>query len=103
MYIILCNLKCIKFCFTGSLEYSYLVGGSVDYGYPLPIMYEFTFLAGETCATPIDPIPIIDDRISENDERFKISILKLSLPHSVQTSSRSTATVTIKDNDSKLK
>ena len=65
-------------------------------------MYEFTFLAGETCATPVDPIPITDDRISERDERFRITIIKLSLPLGVQTS-RDSATINIKDNDSKLK
>ena len=64
-------------------------------------MYEFTFLAGETCATPVDPIPITDDRISERDERFRITIMKLLLPLGVQTS-RDSATINIKDNDSKL-
>ena len=65
-------------------------------------MYEFTFLAGETCATPVDPIPITDDRISERDERFRITITKLLLPLGVQTS-RDSATININDNDSKLK
>ena len=65
-------------------------------------MYEFTFLAGETCATPVDSIPITDDRISERDERFRITIIKLLLPLGVQTS-RDSATINIQDNDSKLK
>ena len=67
-------------------------------------MYEFTFLAGETCATPVDPIPITDDRISERNERFRITIMKLLLPLGVQTSIYTdSATINIKDNDSKLK
>ena len=78
----------------------YFTGGSVDYGYPLPIIYEFTFLAGETCATSVDPIPIIDDRISERQESFRISVMQLSLPLGVQTR-RSYATINIVDNDSK--
>ena len=65
-------------------------------------MYEYTFLAGETCATPVDPIPIIDDRISERDERFKFDIIRTSLPLGVQASSRVSTRITIKDNDSKL-
>ena len=90
-YIHSCVAKIIKY---------HLAGRGVDYGYPLPIVYEFTFLAGETCATSIDPIPIIDDRISERDESVRINIIKLSLPFGVQTS-RDRATITIKDNDSK--
>ena len=78
-----------------------LAGGGVDYGYPLPIIYEFVFFVGETCATPVDPVPIIDDRISEKDEKFKINIIKTSLPLGVRENRRS-ATITIKDNDSML-
>ena len=80
----------------------YIAGGGVDCGYPLPIMYEYTFLAGETCATPVDPIPIIDDRISERDERFKFDIIRTLLPLGVRVS-RNSITITIKDNDSKFK
>ena len=79
--------------------FNHLAGGGVDYGYPLPIMYEFKFLAGETCATAVDPIPIIDDKISERDETFRFTIIQVSLSFGVQVN-RDSATITIKDNDS---
>ena len=64
-------------------------------------MYEFTFLVGETCATPVDPIPIIDDTIAESNEIFKFDIIKNLLPLGVRVSSQASASITIlEDNDS---
>ena len=50
-------------------------------------------------AVPVNPIPIIDDRVSERDERFMMRIMQLSLPLGF-TASTSPVSVTIKDNDS---
>ena len=103
MYTCIYVAMCIIISFTEykiEFAFSNLAEGGVDYGCPLPIMFEYTFLAGETCITAVDPIPINDDRISERDERFKICIIEASLPLGVQ-ESRDCATITIKDNDSK--
>ena len=80
--------------------YLLYVGGGVDYGSPLFKTYKYIFPAGETCATPVEPITIIDDSMSESDEKFKISTIKLSIPLGVQTRGNS-ATITIADDDSK--
>jgi len=85
------------YCFYGG----HLTGEGVDYGYSPPRMYNFTFPAGVTCATPDASIPIIDDSISENNEMFYIVILNNSLPYGIKFGSTNRAKVTIEDNDSK--
>ena len=77
----------------------HLTGGGIDYGDLSPNIYKYIFPAGETSATPVEPIPIINDNITESDETLKISTIKLSIPLGVQTRGDS-ATITIKDDDS---
>ena len=59
-------------------------------------MYPFTILAGQTNATV--PIPITDDKVSEDNEQFTLAII--SSPLIGVTAGE--ATVTIVDNDREL-
>ena len=77
----------------------HLAGGGVDYGDPSPKIYKYIFPVGETSATPVEPISIINDNITESDETLKITTIKLSIPLGVQTRGDS-AIITIKDDDS---
>ena len=82
----------------------YLIGRGIDYDYQppqTPMFYEYTFSAGDTCATPDRPIPIVDDKESDENERFEIRIVDDSVPYGVRIRGRDYVTVTIKDNDSK--
>ena len=80
----------------------YLTGRGKDYDYkPPPRFYEYTFSAGDTCATPDRPIPIVDDKDSDENERFEIHVVDDSIPYGVKIRGRDYVTVTIKDNDSK--
>ena len=91
---------CIQISLCWKFTVDDIAGKGIDYGYKVPRVYEFTFTAGETCATPNDSIPINNDRICEEDERFRISIIEDSLPLGVQAGLRSIATITIVDDDS---
>ena len=62
--------------------------------------YTVTFPAGQTTAT--FNIPITDDMILEGDENFMLTINQ-TLPDGVTRGTPSEATVTIVDNDGKLK
>lgn len=82
----------------------YLTGKGIDYDYKqpqTPKVYEYTFSAGDTCATPDRPIPIVDDKESDENERFEIHIVDDSIPYGTQISGRDYVSVTIRDNDSK--
>lgn len=76
-------------------------GGGVDYGYVPSKIYNFTFPAGATCASPNVSIPITDDEISEYDETFHIAIMEISLPYGIKLGDVGRAIVRIEDNDSK--
>ena len=76
-----------------------MVGGTVDFGYQPPKIYNYTFNVGSTCASPDANISITDDMVKENEETFKISIIDYSLPFGVV--SGGPATIAINDNDSK--
>ena len=77
----------------------YLSGRSVDFGYKTPKIYNYTFHAGSTCASPDANISITDDLISEKDETFEINIIDAALPFNVEPGLP--ATIIINDNDSK--
>ena len=76
-----------------------ITGRTVDYGYASPKIYNYTFYAGSTCASPDANITITDDLIAEKEEAFKISIIEGTLPFGVEAGGP--ATVIINDNDSK--
>ena len=76
-----------------------VTGRTIDYGYASPKIYNYTFHAGSTCASPDANITITDDLISENEETFEISIIEAALPFGVKAGG--TATIFINDNDSK--
>ena len=84
----------------------YLIGKGIDYDYEppkTPRYYEYTFSAGDTCATPNHPIPIVDDKESEENERFVIRIVDDSVPYgALIRGGRQEVKVTIMDNDSKF-
>ena len=63
--------------------------------------YTVTFAAGQTTAT--FNVPITDDMILEGDEDFMLTIDSSSLPDGVTRGTPPEATVTIVDNDGKLK
>ena len=63
--------------------------------------YTVTFPAGITTAHLT--IPITDDRILESNEDFNLTIDASSLPNDVTTGSPQQATVTIAEDDCKLK
>ena len=77
----------------------HLTGRTIDYGYALPKIYNYTFHAGSTCASPDANITITDDMISEKEEKFEVSIIEDALPFGVETDG--IATIIINDNDSK--
>ena len=62
--------------------------------------YTVTFAAGQTTAT--FNVPITDDMILEGNENFMLTINQ-TLPDGVTRGTPSEATVTIVDNDGKLK
>ena len=74
-------------------------GRTIDYGYVPPKIYNYTFNAGSTCASPDANIAITDDKIKEDEEAFKISIIEYTLPFGVEAGGP--ATIMINDNDSK--
>ena len=76
-----------------------IAGRTIDYGYASPKIYNYTFYAGSTCASPDANITITDDLIAEKEEAFKISIIEGTLPFGVEAGGP--ATVIINDNDSK--
>ena len=75
-------------------------GRTIDYGYAIPKIYNYTFHAGSTCASPDANITITDDTIKEDEEAFKISIIDYTLPFGV--TAGDPATIKINDNDSKF-
>ena len=77
----------------------HFAGRMVDYGYATPKIYNYTFYAGSTCASPDADIKITDDMISEKEESFEICIVPFTLPFGVK--SGGPATIIIRDNDSK--
>ena len=88
------NFEIVTGCITGR-------GEDFDFMPPIsPRRYKFTFSAGDTCVAPDESIPIVDDKISEDDESFIVRIVKMSVPCGV-TVTRDYTTVIIKDNDSK--
>lgn len=94
------NSLLVRFILIPFYNANCLAGGHIDYGFDFSRRYQYTFSAGETCSTPDIPIPIVDDGISERNERFTISIIEDSVPFNVRLS-RKSAQITIKDNDSK--
>ena len=76
------------------------VGGGVDHSMENVEWYNITFPAGVTCSS--FNIPIKDDKKSEGDEQFTITIMEESLPYGVTLGENTTATATIIDNDSEL-
>ena len=60
-----------------------------------------TFPAGQTNTT--FDVPIIDDKVREDNENFKLSIDETLLPTGVTRGTPGEATVTIVDDDCKLK
>lgn len=85
--------------FFRSFYWYILIGRGVDGGYDPPKQYEIVFPVGETCASPNEAIPIIDDRISEETEEFYFSIIDISLPLGVEVENY--FTIEIEDDDSK--
>ena len=77
----------------------YLTGGNVDYGYKPSKVYNYTFHAGVTCASPEINILINDDAESEKVEKFEIFIIEPLLPFGVVAGKP--AEICINDNDSK--
>ena len=78
-----------------------LVGDGVDHGIVNEKgEYEVIFPAGTECSS-ID-IPITDDKLSEGDEEFTVRIMNESLPHGIKLGNKTTADVTIIDNDSEF-
>ena len=75
----------------------YLSGG-IDYGGNDTTQYIVTFPNGTSCSS-LD-IPIIDDKKSEDDESFRITIVDMSLPFGTRLGDNITAEVVIEDNDS---
>ena len=78
----------------------HLTGRSIDYGYATPKIYNYTFHAGSTCASPDANITITDDGESEQQETFEIIIIDAALPFGVVADADGTATIFINDNDS---
>ena len=67
----------------------------------MPKIYNYTFYAGSTCASPDANVTITDDMIREKNETFKIVIIDAALPFNVE--ARHPATIMINDNDSKCR
>ena len=81
-------------------------GKGVDYGFDLPIIFEYVFPAGSNCSSTDGIIKIIDDVVSEayEDERFVLRIINYSLPYGVEIDSESESKeveIFIEDNDCK--
>ena len=91
--------KCLIFYFNNYFKLAF-TGRTIDYGYIPPKIYNYTFHAGSTCASPDADITITDDMESEQEEAFKISIIEYTLPFGVK--ALGPATIIINDNDSKL-
>ena len=78
----------------------YLTGRTVDYGYELPKIYNYTFHPGSTCAYPDANITITDDMTVEKEEAFQIALIDAALPFGVRAGQP--AIIIINDNDSKF-
>ena len=65
----------------------------------LPKIYNYTFHAGSTCASPDANITITDDTIPEDEESFKIVMIDYTAPFGIKADDE--ATIKINDNDSK--
>ena len=85
-----------KYIHVFSISY---IGKGVDYGSDTSKIYNYTFHAGSTCASPDSNITITDDMISEDEESFHIRIMPFTLPFGVITSGP--ALFLIRYNDSK--
>ena len=79
--------------------YIYFAGRNVDFG-PSKI-YNYTFYAGDSEASPDENITIVDDLDFEEKENFVISIIDVSLPYGYEKNENATPTICIIDNDSK--
>ena len=80
------------------LHHTINIGGGIDYNSG---PYNITFSTGVT--TVLLNISINNDNILEGNEEFIVSINNSTLPNNVITNTSGTATVTIRDDDSKLK
>ena len=80
------------------LHHTINIGGGIDYNSG---PYNITFSTGVT--TVLLNISINNDNILEGNEDFIVSINNSTLPDNVITNTSGTATVTIRDDDSKLK
>ena len=66
----------------------------------MPKIYNYTFHAGSTCASPDANITITDDMQVENEETFQIALIDAALPFGVQAGP--STTIIINDNDSEF-
>ena len=74
----------------------HFIAGDIDYEYTRRQL-NITFPAGVTCHS--FEVPIINDKLSESDEKFYIVIMNESLPYGVNIGDHGNTTVTIQDND----
>ena len=82
-------------------KFALFTGETVDYGYAPSKIYNYTFHAGSTCASPDASIKITDDMVAkEGVESFYIRIMPYTLPFGVIPYGQ--ATILINDNDSKF-
>ena len=92
---------CIYVCTYNLYIHIYFAGRNVDFGYAPSKIYNYTFYAGDSEASPDANVSIVDDLHFEEKENFVISIIDVSLPYGYEMNENATATICIIDNDSK--